>query len=161
MATAQHGGVGRFGARYGRTTKEKFGKIEAEQRGWHKCPYCHAERVKRISFGLWGCRKCGAEFTGKAYTVGKRPAIVEEKQKKIVIPEEPEEERREELEGEEIKPQTYQEEGTEPLPDQEDLYRSSEPQAEHASDSSDQSEIPAASSEKDSEDFGEDDESRQ
>ena len=59
----------RFGARYGRTIKHNFAKIEQEQRKLHKCPYCSKIAVKRLSAGIWNCRKCGAKFTGKAYTV--------------------------------------------------------------------------------------------
>jgi large subunit ribosomal protein L37Ae len=63
------GAVKRFKARYGRTPKLKFGEIEKEQRKLHKCPYCSNVKVKRISVGIWQCRKCNAKFTGKAYTV--------------------------------------------------------------------------------------------
>ena len=61
--------VKRFGARYGRKPKIKFSKIEIEQRKLHKCPYCHKIAVKREAVGIWNCRKCGAKFTGKAYSV--------------------------------------------------------------------------------------------
>jgi large subunit ribosomal protein L37Ae len=59
----------RFGARYGRTVKDKFAKIEGEQRKLHKCPYCRKIAVKRISTGIWYCKKCNAKFAGKAYTI--------------------------------------------------------------------------------------------
>jgi len=64
------GSIKRFGARYGRGVKLKFGKIEEEQRKKHPCPYCRAVRVKRVAVGIWQCRKCGSKFTGRAYTVG-------------------------------------------------------------------------------------------
>lgn len=64
------GSVKRFGARYGRGVKLKFGTIEAEQRRDHICPYCRAVRVRRVAVGIWKCRKCGSKFTGRAYTVG-------------------------------------------------------------------------------------------
>ena len=66
--------VKRFGTRYGRTTKLKFGKIEVEQRKKHKCPYCAAVQVKRQSLGIWECRKCHMKFTGRAYTIAKKQA---------------------------------------------------------------------------------------
>jgi large subunit ribosomal protein L37Ae len=59
----------RFGARYGRTVKTNFGKIETEQRKLHKCPYCNKTSVKRLAVGIWNCRKCDAKFTGRAYTL--------------------------------------------------------------------------------------------
>ena len=59
----------RFGARYGRKTREKFSQVEAVQRGKHKCPYCQKVAVKRLAVGIWNCNKCQATFTGKAYTL--------------------------------------------------------------------------------------------
>lgn len=66
-----YGSVKRLGTRYGRTVKFKLGKIEAEQRKKHKCPYCNYVKVRRKALGIWHCSKCGATFTNKAYTVGK------------------------------------------------------------------------------------------
>jgi large subunit ribosomal protein L37Ae len=86
------GSTKRFGTRYGRRTKEKFAKIEAVQKSKHKCPYCHAMKVKRVGVGIWNCRKCGAKFTGKAYSI-KKIVIKEEKEEKL---EEPKEEKEEE-----------------------------------------------------------------
>ena len=61
--------VKRFGARYGRSIKEAFAKVEQEQRKHHKCPYCNKPAVRRLAVGIWNCKKCGAKFTGKAYSV--------------------------------------------------------------------------------------------
>ncbi|MDO8656077.1 MAG: 50S ribosomal protein L37ae [Nanoarchaeota archaeon] len=58
----------RFGARYGRTLRAKFAKIEMVQRAKQKCPYCNKTAVKRLSMGIWNCTKCKIKFTGKAYT---------------------------------------------------------------------------------------------
>ncbi|MAG91104.1 50S ribosomal protein L37ae [Candidatus Woesearchaeota archaeon] len=66
------GSVKRFGTRYGRKTKLKFSKIEAEQRKLHKCPYCNKIAVKRVAVGIWNCKKCNTKFTGKAYSVTKK-----------------------------------------------------------------------------------------
>jgi len=71
------GSAKRFGARYGTRPKHKFAKIEKEQRRKHKCPYCNKVQVKRISVGIWHCRKCDAKFTGKAYSVSKAISFVE------------------------------------------------------------------------------------
>ena len=71
------GSAKRFGARYGTKTKHKFAKIEKEQRKKHKCPYCNRVQVKRVSVGIWHCRKCNSKFTGKAYSITKS-IIVEE-----------------------------------------------------------------------------------
>ena len=62
----------RFGTRYGKKLKLIVAHIEAESRKLHKCPYCKYTKVKRISAGIWHCRKCHATFTGKAYSVEKK-----------------------------------------------------------------------------------------
>jgi len=59
----------RFGARYGRTVKHNFAKIEQEHRKLHKCPYCAKVAVKRMALGIWYCKKCKAKFTGRAHTI--------------------------------------------------------------------------------------------
>jgi large subunit ribosomal protein L37Ae len=59
----------RFGARYGRKTKKKFGQIEKIQRAKHKCPHCNKQGVKRLAMGIWQCAKCDVKFAGKAYTL--------------------------------------------------------------------------------------------
>ena len=76
--TKKLGSTKRFGARYGRTAKNTFAKIEHEQRKLHKCPYCSKTSVKRQSAGIWNCKKCGAKFTGKAYTLGAKKKEVKE-----------------------------------------------------------------------------------
>ena len=72
------GSVKRFQARYGRKTKEKFAKVEKEQRKFHKCPYCNQVKVKRLAMGIWHCRKCNAKFAGKAYSISKKISEKEE-----------------------------------------------------------------------------------
>ncbi len=57
----------RFGPRYGRRVKELFENAEKTARSLHKCPYCHAIKVKRQAAGIWSCKKCSVTFTGKAY----------------------------------------------------------------------------------------------
>ncbi len=73
--SAKYGSTKRFGSRYGRSIRERVGKIEVEQRKLHKCPYCNNVKVKRLAVGIWQCQKCKVKFAGKAYTVGKKPAI--------------------------------------------------------------------------------------
>lgn len=57
----------RFGTRYGARNKEKFAVAETMQRKSHICPFCKKEKVKRISAGIWECKKCNLKFAGKAY----------------------------------------------------------------------------------------------
>ncbi len=60
--------AGRFGSRYGKKVRSKIIDVESKQKGWHKCPFCNADKVKRVSVGIWQCRKCDIKFAGRAYT---------------------------------------------------------------------------------------------
>jgi len=82
MATKKRtlGTAKRFGVRYGTTGKYKLAKIEEEYRKKPQlCPYCGKQKVKRVSYGIWECRKCLSKFTGKAYTIKKKIIYEEEK----------------------------------------------------------------------------------
>lgn len=68
MATKKVGSAGRFGVRYGKTIRVKVAEIESRQRGRHVCPYCEKKQVRRVSLGIYTCRKCHSTFTGKAYS---------------------------------------------------------------------------------------------
>jgi len=61
------GSAGRFGARYGRKLKKKIIEVEKLQKKRQKCPYCTKLGTKRLSSGIWYCKKCDSKFTGKAY----------------------------------------------------------------------------------------------
>ena len=61
----------KFGARYGRTSRQKYAKIDTLQKASYKCPYCNYKRVKRLNTGIWECDKCEAKFASKAYYVPK------------------------------------------------------------------------------------------
>ncbi|MHA2314274.1 MAG: 50S ribosomal protein L37ae [Candidatus Hermodarchaeia archaeon] len=65
--TKKAGRAGRFGARYGVTLRQRVAKIEANMKMLHKCPSCQTKAVRRISTGIWTCRKCGHTYTGGAY----------------------------------------------------------------------------------------------
>ncbi len=70
MATKKIGAAGRFGARYGKKPKTKITNIERIQRKKQECPYCGRKAAKRLSAGIWKCKKCESKFTGGAYKVG-------------------------------------------------------------------------------------------
>ena len=46
-------------------------EIETGQKGPHPCPQCNAVGVRRLSSGVWKCRRCGLTFAGGAY----RPVV--------------------------------------------------------------------------------------
>jgi large subunit ribosomal protein L37Ae len=101
----------RFGSRYGRRTRHKFARVEAEQKKGHKCPYCSEPKVGRVAAGIWSCKKCGSKFTGRAYTVPKKVVIKQEAAREEIL-EQAKEEKKEEKETEEEKPKKYKEKKT-------------------------------------------------
>jgi len=65
--TKKVGTAGRFQARYGVRSRTRIREIESVQKQKHVCPRCGQSAVKRISSGIWACRKCGTTFAGGAY----------------------------------------------------------------------------------------------
>ena len=61
------GSVGRYGTRYGTKTKKIVDKIEKKQRERKTCPYCERNTLKRVSAGIWYCKKCKTKFAGAAF----------------------------------------------------------------------------------------------
>lgn len=59
--------AGKFGVRYGKRIRERFIDVHKVQKGKHICPRCFSTRLKRVSTGIWECKKCGLKFAGKAY----------------------------------------------------------------------------------------------
>jgi len=72
--TKSVGVVGRYGTRYGVSVRKRTKEIEEGVRAYHLCPRCQAKRLKRLSKGVWLCRKCGHKVAGGAY----RPVVVRE-----------------------------------------------------------------------------------
>jgi len=58
---------GRLGARYGKKVRSSLDAIEKKQRKKQKCPFCSRKGVKRISKGVWSCKKCGKKFASHVY----------------------------------------------------------------------------------------------
>jgi len=58
--------AGRFGVRYGLLVRKRIANIEDKQRCRQRCIYCGG-KAKRLSKGIWLCRKCGKKFAGHAY----------------------------------------------------------------------------------------------
>lgn len=59
--------AGRFGARYGTKVRKKLVKVETKQRVKQKCPFCEKLGVKRLSNGVWECKKCDKKFANNTY----------------------------------------------------------------------------------------------
>jgi len=62
--------AGRFGARYGRRVRVKIAEIESSQRKKQNCIFCNGT-AKRLSKGIWQCKKCNKKFTGHTYFLKK------------------------------------------------------------------------------------------
>ena len=58
---------GMFGARYGTIARKRYVTIVSGMRRRHECPRCRIRSVRRLSVGIWHCRKCGYKFAGGAY----------------------------------------------------------------------------------------------
>lgn len=58
--------AGRFRAGYGKYVRSKITTIESRQRKKQKCKFC-GKTVKRISKGIWQCKKCNKKFASHAY----------------------------------------------------------------------------------------------
>lgn len=56
-----------LGPRYGATVRKRYIKVVTEMKKAHECPQCGFPRIKRVSVGVWKCRKCGFMFAGGAY----------------------------------------------------------------------------------------------
>lgn len=57
----------RFGARYGARLRKVVDEIERLQYATYKCEKCGRIAVRRVSVGIWACRKCGHKFAGGAW----------------------------------------------------------------------------------------------
>jgi len=73
--TKKVGITGRFGPRYGAMLKKRLRSIEENMKSPKRCPKCETKDVKRLSVGIWYCKKCGAKFTGGAYEDKTQPGV--------------------------------------------------------------------------------------
>lgn len=67
MKVKKVGPAGSYGARYGTVARRRYSEVVAGMRAPHECPRCHARAVKRMTVGVWNCRRCGVKFAGGAY----------------------------------------------------------------------------------------------
>ena len=70
MRTKKVKAAGRFGARYGTRVRRKIADVESTQRKKQECIFCKGT-VKRVSTGIWQCKKCNKKFAGHAYFLKK------------------------------------------------------------------------------------------
>jgi large subunit ribosomal protein L37Ae len=67
MSTKKVGIAGKFGARYGKSVKDRYRDVSRISKSRHKCPSCLKLGLKRTAPGIWLCCKCGHKMAGKAY----------------------------------------------------------------------------------------------
>ena len=70
MRTKKVKSAGRFGARYGRKVRTKIAELESLQRKKQKCIFCGGI-AKRVSKGIWHCKKCNKKFVSHVYFLKK------------------------------------------------------------------------------------------
>lgn len=66
--TKKIGSAGRLGPRYGTKIRKRIVEVERKLKQDYRCPSCGAVKVRRSGPSIWQCRRCGAKFTGAAYT---------------------------------------------------------------------------------------------
>lgn len=66
--TKKLGSTARFGTRYGARLRKDVKNIEKTSKATHRCPRCRTFGVRKVSIGIWKCRKCDYTFTGGAWT---------------------------------------------------------------------------------------------
>tara|TARA_Y100000310_G_C20619614_1_gene782547 strand:- start:1119 stop:1337 length:219 start_codon:yes stop_codon:yes gene_type:complete len=66
MRTKKVKSAGRFGSRYGAKVRKKTAEIEAVQKKKQSCLFCNGV-AKRLSKGIWECKKCDKKFASHTY----------------------------------------------------------------------------------------------
>lgn len=69
--TKKAGPAGSLGPRYGVKIRRRIREVLREKGHWHACPRCRHPSVRRVSKGVWHCRRCDLTFAGGAY----RPVV--------------------------------------------------------------------------------------
>ncbi|MEK6914186.1 MAG: 50S ribosomal protein L37ae [Nanoarchaeota archaeon] len=71
MRTKKIKSAGRFGSKHGVRVRRKITEIESTQRKKQNCIFCNGI-AKRISKGLWECKRCEKKFSGHTYFINKK-----------------------------------------------------------------------------------------
>ena len=59
--------AGKYGAKFGIGIRKRWLKVADKQKKHYDCPSCGFQKVKRLSAGVFECKKCGLKFAGGAY----------------------------------------------------------------------------------------------
>jgi large subunit ribosomal protein L37Ae len=66
--TKKVGIAGRYGPRYGVRIRKQMAAVTSAKNKSYECPRCRHMAVKRVSTGVWKCRRCDLKFAGGAYS---------------------------------------------------------------------------------------------
>jgi len=69
MKTRKIKAAGRYGVRGGVHARRRLVKIEEKQRKKQICPYCKKPKLKKLSKGIWKCKKCNKKFASDVYYI--------------------------------------------------------------------------------------------
>lgn len=58
---------GALGIKYGFSVRERHMQVLKRRIAKYNCPSCGTGVLKRLSVGVWSCRKCNYTFAGGAY----------------------------------------------------------------------------------------------
>ena len=65
--TKKVGVAGRYGPRYGVRIRKQTSAVTTAKNRSYECPRCNHVSVRRVSTGIWQCRRCDLKFAGGAY----------------------------------------------------------------------------------------------
>ena len=65
--TQKVGPAGRYGPRYGVRVRRGLAAAVISASGKYECPRCKRVSLRRVSTGIWACRKCDFKMAGGAF----------------------------------------------------------------------------------------------
>ncbi len=73
MATKKVKAAGKFSAKHGKKLRDIYNKIYKSVKKKYNCPVCAKEKaVRRVSFGVWECKRCETKFASGAFEFRER-----------------------------------------------------------------------------------------
>jgi large subunit ribosomal protein L37Ae len=66
--TKKVGVAGTLGPRYGVRIRKQINTVLTAKNQSYECPRCKHVAVRRVSSGIWRCRRCELKFAGGAYS---------------------------------------------------------------------------------------------
>ena len=58
-----------WSVRYGANLRKRYLAVAKDKKALYRCDVCGKDSVRRVSTGIWKCKRCGAVFAGGAYTL--------------------------------------------------------------------------------------------